>query len=96
MIYILALLQVLPGRVAQSVSCLTIDVCLTADPGVLRLILAWSHTFVEIDNEIFFYGHSSTSADLFKMGFCHLQAKVCVGITGKPLAEACPIKSVVR
>ena len=36
----------LPGRVAQSVKCLT------ADPGVASLILAWSHTFMEIDHEI--------------------------------------------
>ena len=24
-----------------------------ADPGVLSLIVAWSHTFVEVDHEIF-------------------------------------------
>ena len=27
--------------------------CPTADPGVASLILAWSHTFVKIDHEIF-------------------------------------------
>ena len=26
--------------------------CQTADPGVMTLIPAWSHTFVEIDHEI--------------------------------------------
>ena len=26
--------------------------CLTADPGVVNSISAWSHTFVEIDHEI--------------------------------------------
>ena len=26
--------------------------CLTADPGVVSLILAWSHTFMVIDHEI--------------------------------------------
>ena len=26
--------------------------CLTANPGVTSLILAWSYTFVEIDHEI--------------------------------------------
>ena len=31
---------------------LTTDVCLTADPGVVSLIPAGSHTFVEIDHEI--------------------------------------------
>ena len=39
------------GRVAQSVTCLTADACLTADPGVTSLIPAWSHTFAEIDHE---------------------------------------------
>ena len=70
-----------PGRVAQSVTCLATDVCLTADPGVTSSIPARYHTFVEIDHEII-----STvilpSADLFKKGFCQLQAKVCAQITG--------------
>ena len=35
-----------PGRVAQSVTCLATDACLTADPGVASSILARSHTFV--------------------------------------------------
>ena len=42
-----------PGRVAQSVTCLATDACLTADPGVASSIPARSHTFMEID-----YGHS--------------------------------------
>ena len=49
-------------RVAQSVTFLATDACLTAIPGVASSIPAWSHTFVEIDHEIFrgdFYGHSS-------------------------------------
>ena len=37
-----------PGRVAQSVTCLATDACLTADPGVASLIPVRSHTFVEI------------------------------------------------
>ena len=40
------------GRVAQSVTCLATDACLTADPGVVSSIPARSHTFVEIDHEI--------------------------------------------
>ena len=36
----------------QWVTCLAADACLTADPGVLSLIPAWSHTFVEVDLEI--------------------------------------------
>ena len=35
--------KLLPGLVAQSVTCLTSDTCLTADPGVESLILAGSH-----------------------------------------------------
>ena len=41
----------LPGRVAQSVTCLATDACLTADPGVAGSIPARYHTFVEIDHE---------------------------------------------
>ena len=37
-----------PGRVAQSVTCLATDACLTADPGVASSIPARYHTFVEI------------------------------------------------
>ena len=40
------------GRVAQSVTCLAADTCLSADPGVTSLMPAWSYTFVEIDHEI--------------------------------------------
>ena len=45
-------LQQVPGRVAQSVTCLATDACLTADPGVASSIPARYHTFVEIDHEI--------------------------------------------
>ena len=38
-----------PVRAAQSVTCLTTDACVTADPLVESLILVWSHSFVEID-----------------------------------------------
>ena len=40
------------GRIAQSVTCLATDACLTADPGVASSIPARYHTFVEIDHEI--------------------------------------------
>ena len=43
----------IPGRVAQSVTCLATDACLTADPGVASSIPARSHTFVGIDHEIY-------------------------------------------
>ena len=48
----LPFIQDIPGRVAQSVTCLATDACLIADPGVASSIPAWSHTFVEIDHEI--------------------------------------------
>ena len=72
----------LPGRVAQSVTCLATDVCLTADPGVASSIPAWYHTFVEIDHEIISTVILLPSADLIKKGCCQLQAKVCAQITG--------------
>ena len=42
----------LHGRIAQWIRCLSADMCLTADPGVVSLISAQSHTFVEVDHEI--------------------------------------------
>ena len=61
--------------------CLATDASLTADPGVMSIIPAWSHTFVEIDHEII-----STvilpSAESFKKGCCQLQVKVCARSTG--------------
>ena len=71
----------IPGRVAQSVTCLATDACLTADPGVASSIPARYHTFVEIDHEIISTVILLPSADLFKKG-CQLQAKVCAQITG--------------
>ena len=71
-----------PGCVAQSVTCLATDACLTADPGVASSIPARYHTFVEIDHEIISTVILLPSADLFKKGCCQLQAKVCAQITG--------------
>ena len=85
-----------PGRVAQSVTCLATDVCLTAYPGVVSSIPVWSHTFVEIDNEIISTVILLPSFDLFKKGCCKLQGKVCARITGQLLVQACPGKSVAR
>ena len=72
----------LPGRVAQSVTCLATDACLTADSGVASSIPARSHTFVEIDHEIISTVILLPSADSFKKGCCQLQAKVCAQTTG--------------
>ena len=67
----------IPGRVAQLVTCLATDACLTADQGVASSIRAWYTTFVEIDHEIISTVILLPSADLFKKGCCQLQAKVC-------------------
>ena len=70
-----------PGRVAQSVTCLATDPSLTADQGVASSIRVRSHTFMGIDQEII-----STvilpSAESFKKGCCQLQVKVCARSTG--------------
>ena len=62
-------------EVAQSVTCLATDASLTADPRVVSLIPARSHTFMEIDHEIISTVILLPSADSFKKGCC-LQAKV--------------------
>ena len=85
-----------PVCVAQSVTCLATDACLTAIPGVASLIPARYHTFVEIDHEIISTVILLPSADSFKKGCYQLQAKVCARITCYPLGQACPGKSVVR
>ena len=66
-----------PGRIAQSVTCLATDARLIADPGVASSIPAWSHTFAEIDHEIISTVIHLPSAPSFKKGCCQLQAKVC-------------------
>ena len=80
------------GRVAQSVTCLATDACLTADPGVASSIPARSHIFVEIDHEIISTVILLPSADSFKKGCCQLQAKVCAQRTSDSLHEGLPIK----
>ena len=66
-----------PGHVAQWVTCLATDACLTADQGAASLIPAQSHTFMEIDHEIISTVILLPSADSFKKVCCQLQAKVC-------------------
>ena len=78
----LSLTLMIPGRIAQSVTCLATDACLTADPGVASSIPARYHTFVEIDHEIISTVILLPSAESFKKGCCQLQAKVCAQITG--------------
>ena len=74
--------RLVTGSVAQSVMCLATDASLTADPGVASSIPARSHTFVEIDREIFSTVILLPSAESFKKGCCELQAKVCAQSTG--------------
>ena len=71
-----------PGRVAQSVTCLATDASLTAVLGVASSILARSHTFFEIDHEIISTVILLPSAESFEKGYCQLQAKVCARSTG--------------
>ena len=68
--------EILLGRVAQSLTCLATDASLTADPGAASSIPARSHTFVEIDHEIFSTFILLLSAESFKKGCCQLQGNV--------------------
>ena len=68
------------GHVAQSVTCLATDVCLTANPGVASSIPAWSLTFVETDHEIISTVTILPSAKPFEKGCCQLQAKYVHGV----------------
>ena len=63
-------LDLQPGRVAQSVTCLATDGSLTAYPGVAGSIPALSHTFMEIDHEIISTVIHLPSAESFKKGCC--------------------------
>ena len=80
--YDMYLKSLVPGRVAQSVTCLATEACLTADQGVASSIPARSHTFAEIDHEIISTVILLPSAESFKKGCCQLQTKVCAQSTG--------------
>ena len=87
----------IPGRVAQSVTCLVTDAKLTADPGVASSIPARSrHTFVEIDHEIISTVILLPSAESFMKGCCQLQAKVCARLLVNCLFKLAQENSVVR
>ena len=64
------LLTFILGRKAPLVTCLATDASLTANPGVSSSILAWFHTFVEIDHEIISTFILLPSAESFKKGYC--------------------------
>ena len=78
------------GRVVQSVTCLTLDMCLTADPGVASSIPARSPTFEQIDHEII------STTILLPSSDSRMDVKVCAQSIGQRLSLACPGKSVVR
>ena len=63
----------MPGRIAQWIACLTADTCLTADPGVASSIPARSHTFMEIDHEIFSTAILLPTADSRRVGVSYKQ-----------------------
>ena len=86
----------LPGRVALSVTCLVTDVKLTAVPGVVSSIPAWSHTFVEIDHEIISTVILLPSPESFVKGCCQLQAKVCARLLVNCLFKRAQEKGEVR
>ena len=65
----------MPVRVAQPVTRLAADTCLTADRRIAISIPARSHTFVEIYYEIISMAIFLSSADS-KSVVCSLQAKV--------------------
>ena len=70
-----------PGLVSHSVTCLTTNASLNAEPGIASSIPVRSHTLVEIDHEIISMVILIPSADSFKKG-SQLQAKVCARSTG--------------
>ena len=79
-------MQRVPGRVAQSLTCLATDACLTADSGVASLILVRSHTFVEIDHEMISTVILLPSTDSFKKG-CSYVHELLVNRLFKPAQE---------
>ena len=69
--------KLVPGSVAQSVTCLATDASLTADPGVASSIPARSHTFVEIDHEIISTVILLPSAESFKKVVVSYKRSMC-------------------
>ena len=84
-----------PGRVAQSVTCLATDASLTADPGGASLIPAWSHTFLEIDNEIISTVILLPSKESFKKVCFSYKQKYVHGVLVTRLFKLAQEKSVV-
>ena len=68
--------------IAQSVTCLATEACLTADPGVTSSIMVRSNTFMMIGHEIISVVILLPSAESFKMGCCYKRFFVCARSTG--------------
>ena len=68
-------------RTLSHVAVAELVTCLTADPWVMSLILALSHTFVEIDHEIISKVILLPSA-ISRRVAVKLRAKVCAQSTG--------------
>ena len=64
-----------PGRIGQSIMCLTADTCGTANRGVAGLNPARSHTLAEIDHEII--SINSISIYAFVLILCMFTMYVC-------------------
>ena len=79
----------------KSVTCLTADMCQTADPGVASLILALSHTFAEIDHEIISKAILLPSADSRRVVVSYKQ-KYVHDVLVMGLVKLAQEKSVVR
>ena len=67
---------------------------LTADPGVVSLILAQSHTFENIDHELICM--VILLLLLIQEGLLLVTRDIGAQSTGEPLSQACPGKNVVR
>ena len=62
--------SLVPGRVAQSITCLATDASMTADPGVASSIPALSYNFMEIDHEMIATVFLLPSTKSLKKGCC--------------------------
>ena len=72
----------IPGHVAQLVTCLATDICLTVNPGDMSAIWPGPILVLENDHEIFSMVILLPSTTSFKKGCCQLQARVCAWSAG--------------
>ena len=81
--------------IAQLVTCLTAATCVTADSGVMSLIPARSHTFVENDHEIFSTAILLPSADSGRVVVSY-KRKYVLEVLVNSLVKLAQEKSVAR